>query len=238
MIDQWSVWVFVRTGWRLNKWNHNFPPGLHSVQHNKHSFQEVTTQTFNVLYALRISVVRWNPHAPSSTSSIYLPWADGIFAAEEKPTRYTFVDPTSGFVSLRKWDITIYTYTQCSLLAHKFDYFSVSSRYIEQQYRQLLDIHEILCVEEVVQNIRQDEHPFPRFHDARDTASMLAKKANEGLTYIEKHCRESGIKIDLRTIRSQHRLSFENIHPYTILLPYIRSQNQSNDEDDTYSTQT
>lgn len=83
---------------------------------------------------------------------------------------------------------------------------------------------EILRIKEILQDIRQDKDPLQSRCDVQATAHMLAKTATEGLAYIENHCRESGRKIDLRSVRTHHWSPFNKVYPYTVLLPYARAQ--------------
>jgi len=51
---------------------------------------------------------------------------------------------------------------------------------------------------------------------------MLIKTANEGVSYIERHCRESGFKLDLHALEAKRKSSFADTGPYDVLLPYAR----------------
>ncbi|KAF9459595.1 hypothetical protein BDZ94DRAFT_1324658 [Collybia nuda] len=149
----------------------------------------------------------------------------------------TCLEPTASLLE-RSSPNDILSFIPHPVLYPFFDHFSVSSRYIEQQYRQVLDMHEILRIEEMLQTVRQNKYPFQNFQDARDTASTLTRKVVEGLSYIEKHCRESGMKIDLRAIREDRKSSFESVYPYTVLLPYTRAQGFFDEEDGLCSNST
>jgi hypothetical protein len=48
---------------------------------------------------------------------------------------------------------------------------------------------------------------------------MLIKTANQGLSYIERHCRDTGLKLDLHETEKNRRSSFTNTPPYDVLLP-------------------
>lgn len=87
-----------------------------------------------------------------------------------------------------------------------------------------MNVWEILRIEEMLQDIRQEEDPLQSCCDVQATARMLAKTATEGLAYIENHCRESGRKIDLRSVRTHRWSPFNKVYPYTVLLPYARAQ--------------
>ena len=63
---------------------------------------------------------------------------------------------------------------------------------------------------------------FSELEYALSTTRMLIKTANQGLSYIERHCRESGLKLDLHAIDARRTSSFADMDPYDVLLPYAR----------------
>lgn len=107
---------------------------------------------------------------------------------------------------------------------YQFDHFFTSARYIEQQYLRLLDLREILCIEELLFQIRISHKcvldSFLELEHALSIARMLVKTANQGISYIERHCRESGLKLDLHALNSKRVSSFARTDPYDTLLPY------------------
>jgi hypothetical protein len=89
-----------------------------------------------------------------------------------------------------------------------------------------LDLREILLIEELLFHIRiSDKYVLASFSEleyALSTIRMLIKTANQGLSYIERHCRESGLKMDLHALDTRRTSSFADTHPYDVLLPYAR----------------
>ena len=97
-------------------------------------------------------------------------------------------------------------------------------RYIEQQYSLLLDRREVLCVEELIIQVRISQQyqlaSFAELEYAQAATQMLIKTANQGLSYIERHCRETSLGLDLGNVKANRRSSFTETWPYDVLLPY------------------
>lgn len=49
---------------------------------------------------------------------------------------------------------------------------------------------------------------------------MLIKTTNQGISYIERYCRESGLKLDFHALDRKRTSSFADTGPYDVLLPY------------------
>jgi hypothetical protein len=91
----------------------------------------------------------------------------------------------------------------------------------------LLDLREILCIEELLCDIRiRHKYMLASFSELEyslATTRMLIKTANQGISYIERYCRESGLKLDLHAIDTKRTSSFADLVPYDVLLGYARS---------------